>query len=77
MNSTDDIQRVFYNSDGKEVWLCRYCAKSGKKKEYLISGGTKNISDHLEASHSIYENSLIEKRIQQQQQSIQDAIDSA
>jgi hypothetical protein len=77
MDGTDDMQRVFYNSDGKEVWPCRYCAKSGKKKEYLISGGTKNISDHLEASHSIYENSPMEKRIQQQQQSIQDAMDSA
>ena len=77
MDSTDDMQRVFYNSDGKEVWPCRYCAKLGKKKEYLISGGTKNISDHLEGSHSIYENSPMEKRMQQQQQSIQDAIDSA
>ena len=43
----------------------------------MISGGTKNISDHLEGSHSIYENSPMEKRMQQQQQSIQDAIDSA
>jgi hypothetical protein len=66
MDSTDNMQRVFYNSDGKEIWPCRYCAKSGKKKEYLISGGTKNISDHLEGSHSIYENSPMEKRMQQQ-----------
>ena len=63
MDSTDDIQRVFYNSDRKEVWLYRYYTKSGKKKEYLISGGTKNISNHLEASYLIYENSPIEKRI--------------
>jgi hypothetical protein len=57
------MQRVFYNSNGKEVWPCRYYTKSGKKKEYLISGGTKNISDYLEASYSIYENSPMEKRI--------------
>jgi hypothetical protein len=63
MDSTDDMQRVFYNSDRKEVWPYRYCAKSGKKKEYLISRGTKNISDYLEGSYSIYENSPIEKRI--------------
>jgi hypothetical protein len=64
IDSTDDMQRVFYNSDGKEVWPYRYYTKSGKKKEYLISRGIKNISNHLEASHSIYENSPMEKRMQ-------------
>jgi len=64
------MQQVFYNSNRKEVWLCRYCLKVGKKKEYLVFKGTRNISNYLESSYSIYENSLIEKRMQQQQQSI-------
>ena len=63
MDGTDNMQTVFYNSDGKEIWPCRYCAKLGKKKEYLVSGSTNNISSHLESAHLIYKNSLMEKRL--------------
>jgi hypothetical protein len=77
MAGTNDMQRVFTSSNGKEIWPCRYCERAGKKKEYLVSGGTRNIVDHLEKEHLIYENSPMEKRLQQQQQSIQEAINSA
>src|ERR1700729_51013 len=46
MAGTDDMQAVFLNDDGVEVWPCRYCANSGKKKEYFTSGGTNNIALH-------------------------------
>lgn len=71
------MQIISYNSDGKEVWPCGFCAKNGKKKEYLISGGTTNIEKHLEKEHSMYEDSPMEKRLSAQQQSIQEAMDSA
>ena len=76
MAGTDDMQEVFYNKDGVEIWPCRYCEKAGKKKEYIVSGGTNNISLHLK-THSVLENSPMETRLQQQQQSIQDAMNSA
>ena len=77
MEGIDDMQTVFFNSEGIEVWPCRYCAKSGKHKEYLVSAGTTNIEKYLNKQHSVYENSPMEKRLQEQQQSIHDAMLSA
>jgi hypothetical protein len=64
MDGTDDMQAVFLNKDGAEVWPCRYCAQAGKKKEYLVSGGTNNIVLHLK-THSIFEPTVMEERLQQ------------
>jgi len=77
MVGTTDMQVVFTNDDGVEVWPCKYCAEKGIKKEFMVSAGTKNIEKHLENKHSIHENSPMEKRLQAQQQSIRDAISSA
>ena len=71
------MQEVFYNNEGAEVWPCKYCAASGTKKEYLCSGGTRNIETHLAKSHNIFESSPMEKRLEAQQLSIQEALDSA
>lgn len=77
MAGDGDMQTTYYNSEGKEVWPCSFCAKSGKKKEYYTSGGTVNIEKHLQKEHSVYEDSPMNKRLQAHQLSIQDAIDSA
>jgi hypothetical protein len=77
MAGTEDMQAVFYNKDGVEVWPCGPCAKQGKTKEYIVSAGSRNIETHLKNAHSIHEDSPMNKRLQQQQQSIQDAINSA
>ena len=71
------MQVVFTNDDGVEVWPCKYCAEKGIKKEFVVSAGTKNIEKHLENKHSIYESSPREKRMHAQQQSIQEAMESA
>jgi hypothetical protein len=76
MDGTEDMQTVFLNDDGIEIWPCRYCTKAGKKKEYFVSRGTKNIENHLK-SHSVYQNTPMENRLLQQQQSIQEAMESA
>jgi len=68
---------VFYNKDGVEVWPYGPCAKQGKIKEYIVSTGSRNIETHLKNAHSIHEDSPMNKRLQQQQQSIQEAMDSA
>jgi hypothetical protein len=77
MDGTDEMQVVFFNKEGLEVWPCRYCAKARKKKEYLVSAGTNNIKKHLNKQHFIFKDSPMQKRPQQQQQSIQEAINSA
>jgi hypothetical protein len=61
MVGTTDMQVVFTNDDGVEVWPCKYCAEKGIKKEFVVSAGTKNIEKHLENKHSIYESSPREK----------------
>jgi hypothetical protein len=47
MAGTNDMQTVFLDANGKEIWPCKYCTEKGHKKEYMISGGTANIEKHL------------------------------
>lgn len=77
MAGTDDMQTVFLDANGKEIWPCKYCTEKGHKKEYMISGGTVNIEKHLQNKHSVHEDSLMDKRLQQQQLSIQESMESA
>jgi hypothetical protein len=77
MAGSGDMQSIYLNSEGKEVWPCGFCAKNGKKKDFLISGGTTNIEKHLGNCHSVWEDSPMDKRLAAQQQSIQEAMDSA
>jgi hypothetical protein len=76
MAGSEDMQTVFYNTEELEIWPCRYCQKSGKKKEYLVSGGTANIERHLK-THSVFQNTPMENRLLAQQRSIQEAMVSA
>jgi hypothetical protein len=69
MDGSADMQTVFLNDDGLEVWPCRYCAQARKKKEYLVSSGTNNIEKHLK-TYSIYQATPMENRLLAQQQSI-------
>jgi len=77
MAGTTNMQTVFYNKEGAEVWPCRLCTEKGQTKEYVLSAGTGNIEKHLNKQHSIYEDSPMHKRLHAQQQSIQEAMDSA
>jgi hypothetical protein len=63
MAGTEDMQTVFYNKDGVEVWPCGPCAKQGKIKEYIVSAGSRNIETHLKNAHSIHEDSPMNKRL--------------
>jgi hypothetical protein len=38
----------------KELWRCRHCHEKKVCREYLRSGGTNIIFDHLEKKHQIY-----------------------
>lgn len=77
MARTDDMQAVFVNKDGLEVWPCRYCAEENVTKEFLTSGGTANIERHLKKHHNIFETTLMQRRLQDQQLSIEEAMESA
>jgi hypothetical protein len=75
MDSTDDMQKIFFNAEGWEVWPCKYCKH--KRKEYITSGGTRNIEEHLWNKHKITEDAPVEKRLQDQQSSIEESMASA
>lgn len=70
------VMEVFYDNKGAEAWPCLYCANEGKTKTYATSGGTKNIVDHLK-KHNVFEDSIAQKRLLNQQQSIEEAMESA
>jgi hypothetical protein len=72
MKGTDDMQKLFFNRDGREIWPCKYC-----DKEYVISGGTLNIEKHLWEKHTIFEESPIEIKLKSQQLSIQESMASS
>jgi hypothetical protein len=51
-----DGQRLYRGERGtiRELWRCRYCYEKNVCREYLRSGGTNIIFDHLEKKHQIY-----------------------
>jgi hypothetical protein len=59
---------AIHNAQGKEIWHCKYC-----RKEYLLSGGTVNITQHLKKDHTIDIKSLRALTIGSYQQGIKDA----
>jgi hypothetical protein len=65
MKGTDDMQKVFFNEDGREIWPCRHC-----NGQYIIAGGTLNIEKHLWGRHKVFEESPIESKLKNQQLSI-------
>jgi hypothetical protein len=75
MDGTDDMQKIFFNAEGREVWPCKYTKH--KRKEYIISGGTRNIEEHLWNKHKITEDAPVEKRLRDQQSSIEESMASA
>ena len=72
MRGTEDMQKVFYNAEGKEEWRCRFCTQN-----YLLSGGNHAIKKHLTIQHDIYEDSPIDKKAKNIQIAIESAITSA
>lgn len=77
MYQTDDMQAVFFNSDRREIWPCRYCGEAGVNKEYIIAGGTRKIEEHLKKKHNILAFSPARQRELDQQLSIKEAMASA
>jgi hypothetical protein len=59
---------AIHNAQGKEIWHYKYCYK-----EYLLSGGTVNITQHLKKDHTINIKSLRASTISSYQQDIKDA----
>jgi hypothetical protein len=69
---TDDMQKVFFNEDGREIWPCKHC--NGK---YIIAGGTLNIEKLLWENHKVFEESPMESKLKTQQLSIQESMASS
>jgi hypothetical protein len=76
MAGTDDMQAVFVDDNGKEIWPCRYCFEKDINKSFKLSGGTLNIENHLR-KHNVFEDSPMDIRLKQQQLSIQESMESA
>jgi hypothetical protein len=74
---TDDMQALFFNDDNKEVWPCKHYALKGLKKEFVVTGGTLKIENHLTKEHHIFHDTAQETRAKNQQMSIQESIDTA
>jgi hypothetical protein len=72
MEGTDDMQKVFFNEDGREIWPCKHCSR-----KYIIAGGTLNIEKHLWGKHKVFEESPMESKLKNQQLSIQESMASS
>jgi hypothetical protein len=72
MRGTDDMQKVFFNEDGREIWPCKHC-----NWKYIIAGGTLNIEKHLWGKHKVFEESPMESKLKNQQLSIQESMASS
>jgi hypothetical protein len=72
MKDTDDMQKLFFNEDGREIWPCKHCSR-----KYIIAGGTLNIEKHLWGKHKVFEESPLEIKLKNQQLSIQESMASS
>ena len=72
MKDTDDMQKLFFNEDGREIWPCKHCSR-----KYIIAGGTLNIEKHLWGKHKVFEESPLESKLKNQQLSIQESMASS
>lgn len=72
MRNGVDIDYVFVDSKSRPEWRCQYCIQT-----YLIVGGTRNPTKHLEKLHDIHEDSPQGVRAKNVQESIRLAMESA
>ena len=66
------MQKVFFNEDGRDIWPCKHCSR-----KYIIASGTLNIEKHLWGTYKVFEESLMESKLKNQQLSIQESMASS